>query len=129
LYEKEPWYMVLVAFAVGVALMWCAGFVEDFILVHVRLPANELAAKAWIVSLVEESAKLLAVVLIAVIFCRHFNDALDGLVYGPLARPRMELEESLMYLSLTAEKNAAALGAEVVRLFGHSLMGGLLGFA
>jgi RsiW-degrading membrane proteinase PrsW (M82 family) len=34
-----------------------------------------------------------------------------------------------MYLSLTPDKDAMALGAEVVRLFAHSLMGGLLGFA
>jgi RsiW-degrading membrane proteinase PrsW (M82 family) len=129
LYEKEPWYMVLVAFAVGVGLMWCAGFVEDVILVHICLAPDELAAKAAIVSVVEEVAKMLAVVLIAVVFRRHFDDALDGLVYGTLAGIGMAIEESLMYLSLTPDKNAAALGAEVVRLFGHSLMGGLLGFA
>ena len=35
----------------------------------------------------------------------------------------------MMYLSLTPDKDAMTLGAEVVRLFAHALMGGLLGFA
>ena len=129
LYEKQPWYMLLVAVAIGVALMWAAGRVEDFALAKLQLGRDELAAKAALVTLVEESAKLLAVMLVAVLFRRHFNDALDGLLYGTLAGLGMAVEESLLYLGLAPEKNAQALGAEVVRLFGHSLMGGLLGFA
>jgi RsiW-degrading membrane proteinase PrsW (M82 family) len=129
LYEKEPWYMVLVAVALGVALMWVAGQVEDVILGHLRLHREQMAAKAAIVSLIEEAAKLGVVLVIATVFRRHFSDALDGLVYGTLGGVGMAVEESLMYLHFTADKNAQALGAEVVRLFAHSLMGGLLGFA
>ncbi len=129
LYEKEPWYMLLVAVALGVGLMWTAGCVEDAIFGRLHLAREQFAAKAAIVSLVEETAKLLVVVLIARVFPRHFNNALDGLVYGTLGGLGMAIEESLMYLSLTPDKNALALGAEVVRLFAHSLMGGLLGFA
>jgi protease PrsW len=129
LYEKEPWYMVLIAVALGVGLMWVAGQAEDALLVRLQITRHEFAAKAALVALVEETAKLLVVVIIARAFRRHFNDALDGLVYGTLGGLGMAIEESLMYLSLTPDKNAMTLGAEVVRLFAHSLMGGLLGFA
>ena len=129
LYEKEPWYMVLVAIALGIGLMWVAGKTEDAILTHLNLDPSQRAAKAAVVTSVEETAKLLVVVIIALVFRRHFNDALDGLVYGTLGGLGMAIEESMMYLSLTHDKDAMALGAEVIRLFAHALMGGLLGFA
>jgi protease PrsW len=129
LYEKEPWYMLLLAVAAGACLMWAAGQIEGLLLGHLSLARNQLAAKAMLVTLIEETAKLLVVVLIACGFRRHFNDALDGLIYGTVGGLGMAIEESLMYLSLTPDKNVLALGAEVVRLFAHSLMGGLLGFA
>jgi RsiW-degrading membrane proteinase PrsW (M82 family) len=129
LYEKEPWYMVLLAVSLGMVLMWTAGQVEDVLLWHLRLAGDQFAAKAALVAGVEEVAKLLVAVIIAFAFARHFNDPLDGLVYGTLGGLGMAIEESLLYLSLTPDKDAMALGAEVVRLFAHSLMGGLLGFA
>jgi RsiW-degrading membrane proteinase PrsW (M82 family) len=129
LYEKEPWYMVMLAVALGAVLMWTSGQVEDVALGHLHLAADQFAAKAALVAGVEELGKLLVPVIIAVVFSRHFNDPLDGLVYGTLGGLGMAIEESLLYLSLTPDKDALALGAEVVRLFAHSLMGGLLGFA
>ena len=129
LYEKEPWYMLLVAVALGVGLMWTVGKLEDVLLAWLHLSPDERAAKAFLVTLLEESAKLLVVVFIARVFARHFHDALDGIVYGTLGGLGMAIEESLMYMSLALDKDAALLGAEVVRLFAHSLMGGLLGFA
>ena len=129
LYEREPWYMVLVAIALGVALMWTAGYVEDVLLARIRLAPDQLAAKAALVSAVEEFAKVAVVLIIATAFRRHFTDALDGIVYGTLGGLGMAIEESLLYLGLALDKDAGTLGAEVVRLFAHSLMGGLLGFA
>ncbi len=129
LYEKEPWYMVLVAIALGIGLMWTAGQIEDVLLPAMKLRPDQLAIKAAVVTVVEETAKLLVVVLIARLFPRYFNDALDGLIYGTLGGLGMAIEESMMYLSIAPDKDAMTLGAEVVRLFAHSLMGGLLGFA
>jgi RsiW-degrading membrane proteinase PrsW (M82 family) len=129
LYEKEPWYMVLVAAALGVILMRFAGAVEDPLLAALKLPADHFAVKAAIVAGIEELAKLMVVVVIAVCFRRHFNDPLDGIVYGTLGGMGMALEESLLYIGLSVNKDALLLGAEVVRLFAHALMGGLLGFA
>ena len=129
LYEKEPWYMVLVAVALGVVVMRFAGLVENQLLAYLDLPYRQFAAKAALVAAVEEFAKLMVAVVIALGFRRHFNDPLDGLVYGTLGGLGMALEESLLYIGLSTDKDALLLGAEVVRLFAHSLMGGLLGFA
>ena len=129
LYEKEPWYMVLVAVALGVVVMRFAGLLENQLLAYLDLPYGQFAAKAALVAAVEEFAKLMVAVVIALGFRRHFNDPLDGLVYGTLGGLGMAMEESLLYIGLSAHKDALLLGAEVVRLFAHSLMGGLLGFA
>jgi RsiW-degrading membrane proteinase PrsW (M82 family) len=129
LYEREPWYMLLAAMALGALMMWGAGHVEDRLLEWLALPREEFATKAILVSLIEESGKLLVVVLIAVGFRRQFDDALDGIVYGTLGGLGMAIEESLAYLSLNPHNGAMTIGAEVVRLFAHALMGGLLGFA
>jgi RsiW-degrading membrane proteinase PrsW (M82 family) len=129
LYEREPWYMLLAAISLGAILMWGAGWIEDRVLEWLALSREQFATKAIFVSLIEESAKLMVVVLIAVGFRRQFDDALDGIVYGTLGGLGMAIEESLMYLSLSPDKGALMLGAEIIRLFAHSLMGGLLGFA
>jgi RsiW-degrading membrane proteinase PrsW (M82 family) len=65
---------------------------------------------------------------VATLFRSRFTDPLDGLMYGTLGGLGMAIEESLLYLSF-APANVQTLGAEVVRLFAHSLMGGLVGFA
>jgi RsiW-degrading membrane proteinase PrsW (M82 family) len=126
--DKEPWYMLLAAVAVGIVLMWVVGQVEDFIFLRLNI-SDRFATKAALVSLLEESAKIFGVLFIAAAFARRFNDALDGLIYGTLCGLGMAIEESVMYIGLAQEKNAWTLGSEVVRLFAHSLMGGLMGFA
>ena len=103
LHERQPWYMLLTPVALGIALMWVAGQVENAALARLRLAPDDFAAKAALVTLVEESAKLLVVLVIARLFARHFTDALDGVVYGTLGGLGMAIEESLMYLSLAPD--------------------------
>jgi RsiW-degrading membrane proteinase PrsW (M82 family) len=53
---------------------------------------------------------------------------MDGLIYGRIAGVGMAVQESLLYLSLSPP-TIETLGVEIVRLFAHSLMAGLVGFA
>src|SRR5688500_10703081 len=128
LYEKEPWYMVMLAVFMGAGVMWLVGLTEDFVLRQMQLRPDALAAKAAVVAVAEETAKLLVVLSIALLFRRHFNDPLDGVIYGTLCGLGTAVEESLLYISL-AQPTVLAFGAEVVRLLAHSLMGGVVGFA
>jgi RsiW-degrading membrane proteinase PrsW (M82 family) len=128
LYEKEPWYMVLLAVAMGFATMWLAGLAEELSLTRLAVSREQFAARAAIVAVIESFARVAMVVSVAVLFRPRFNDPLDGLMYGTLGGLGMAIEESLLYLSL-APATPHTLGVEVVRLFAHSLMGGLVGFA
>ena len=128
-YEKEPWWAVLVAVAVGFGAMWLIGFADDAALLYFDLKRGDVAAKAIVVALIEEFGKLFTILLLArVVLARQFNDPMDGLIYGRLAGLGMAVEESLLYLSLSPP-TVETLGVEVVRLFAHSLMAGLIGFA
>lgn len=128
-YEKEPWWAVLVAVASGFGAMWLIGFADDAALRFFDFARDELAGKAIVVALIEEAGKLVTILVLArIVLARQFNDPMDGLIYGRLAGLGMAVEESLLYLSL-APPTLETLGVEVVRLFAHSLMAGLIGFA
>lgn len=128
-YDKEPWQAVLLALASGFAGMWLIGLADDFALRAAGLSREQMVAKAAIIAIIEEGGKLLTILLLArVLVGRHFNDPMDGLIYGRLMGLGMAVEESLFYLSLSPP-TLSTLGMEIVRLFAHSLMGGLVGFA
>jgi RsiW-degrading membrane proteinase PrsW (M82 family) len=122
MYEKEPWYMLLLVIALGMAAAFGIGFVED-IAIESFNQYESVGGQAAIAAVFEETAKLLIVVLIAVVFRREFNDPIDGLIYGAYAGLGFAIYESLFYLSLSS-----AAPQEAVRLLLHLLMGGLGGF-
>lgn len=128
LHAREPWYMVALAVGLGFAVMWMTGVAEDLTFAKWRVSAAGPGPKAAIISCTETFARVVLVFTIATLFRSRFTDPLDGLMYGTLGGLGMAIEESLLYLSL-APATAHTLGAEVVRLFAHSLMGGLVGFA
>ena len=128
LHEKEPWYMAILAVGMGFAFMWLAGHAEDVVLAELEVRREQFAARAAVVAQIESMARVAMVLAVAVLFRSRFTDPLDGLMYGTLGGLGMAIEESLLYLSL-APATPHTLGVEVVRLFAHSLMGGLVGFA
>ena len=124
LYEREPWYMILLAIVLGAVAMRLVGAVELFTLGFTETTGGLAALAAF-----EEELTRLAVVFgIATVFPRQFNDPMDGLVYGSIVGLGMGLEESLYLLNLPAEPNVLTLPVELVRLFGHLIMGGIAGF-
>ena len=125
---REPWYMVALAVGLGFAVMWMAGAAEDLVFAHFTAARVCLGPKAAVVATVETAARLVMVFTVAALFRTRFTDPLDGLMYGTLGGIGMAIEESLLYLSFAAP-TPQTLGAEVVRLFAHGLMGGLVGFA
>jgi RsiW-degrading membrane proteinase PrsW (M82 family) len=124
LYEREPWYMVVLAVVLGVVGMRVVGAVE---LVSLALVDSHIGVAA-LAALHEEAARLLIVIGIALIFQRQFNDPMDGIVYGSMVGLGMALEESFYLLGLLESPDMLLLPVEVVRLLGHLVMAGIVGF-
>ena len=127
-YDREPWYAVLVAVATGFGIMSLLGLADDFAIRTLEL-SNTILPKAATIALIEEGGKLITVLMLALVLLKkHFNDPMDGLIYGRLAGVGMAVQESMLYLSLSPP-TLETVGVEIVRLFAHSLMAGLVGFA
>ena len=133
MYDREPWYMMVTAIVVGAATMWGLGYLEDWSISFLRETASVWSAVPIHVSLSlvaathEELAKLLVVVGFAVLARRHFNDPLDGIIYGSVAGLGMAIQESLQYLN-DWNTTGPLPATEVLRLLGHLVMGGITGF-
>jgi RsiW-degrading membrane proteinase PrsW (M82 family) len=135
MYDKEPWYVLLFALVVGYATFWGLGYVEDYTNARLGFYQSDghTAGQAAVAASHEELAKLLVVVLVAVLFRRHFNDPMDGLIYGAVVGIGMAAEESVFYLRMSfssgnPEPALDLIGREVTRVMLHILLGGLSGF-
>ncbi len=126
-HDKEPMRAVLTALGLGFIAMWAAGCVQDVVFAISPLSHN-MVARATVVAIIEDGAKIVVVLCLARMVATHFNDPMDGIIYGTFAGLGAGIEESLLYLSLSPA-TAQTLAAEVIRLVAHALMGGLVGFA
>lgn len=125
LYDREPWPLLGVAAGLGALGMALAGVVERAAFAALPALAAGAAAPALTAAVLEELVKLGSVLLVARVARARFNDAMDGLIYGSLAGVGMALEESLAWLRLAQAGAGVLPGAEVVRLVGQLVMGGL----
>ena len=124
LYDREPWLLLVTAMVGGAVAMRFAGAVEEALLVSISTTAGTAALAA----LVEELCRVVVVLVIAIALPRHFNDPMDGLVYGSVVGLGMALEESFHLLGLRANPGLMELPVELVRLFGHLVMAGIAGY-
>lgn len=131
MYDKEPWYLLLLSMALGYGVFSGIGYLEDFSNSRLGFYGAEqnTAGQAAVAATHEELAKLLVVVAIALVFRKHFNDPIDGLIYGGFVGLGMAIEESIFYMQVGGEAPGLAfLGQEVIRIALHVLMGGMSGF-
>lgn len=132
MYDREPWYMYLLAIFLGGLSAWLVGDAEDWAIIRYDA-IDSVAVQALIASTFEELSKLAVVVAILLLFGKYFNDPMDGIVYGALAGLGFALEESRFYLHLALRaipppSQADLFGQECTRLILHFLTGGLGGF-
>ncbi len=129
LHRREPWPIMLAAIVLGAAAMLgCMRGQEAFIMANQEMWANAPNWKfALLAGACEEAAKLLVVVLMALLFRRHFDEAIDGLIYGALVGLGAAIVESIK--TIGAPDTLVALPREEpIRLLGHLVMGGIGGF-
>jgi len=126
LYEHEPAWLLALAVGLGAGAMGLAGHVEAWVLAG--LARAGLLHVAAVAALVEEALKLLVVAAVALLARREFDDAMDGVVYGSMAGLGAALEESVFYSRLVPGMAPSLPAAELVRLWAHVVLGGIVGF-
>jgi RsiW-degrading membrane proteinase PrsW (M82 family) len=124
LYNREPWYLMVLAAGLGFATMRVVATIELRALGFVE----SHAAQAAVASVLEEAARLAAVVAMAIAFARQFDDPMDGIIYGSIVGLGMAVEESLYFLQARSALDLLLFPLELVRLLGHLVMGGIAGF-
>lgn len=136
MHEREPWWMLVLAVALGGLAMFIAFELEDAVLIAVMDSGKAYdygLLHATLAGTIEEAAKLAVPVGILLLARRHFNDPMDGLLYGSLAGLGAGLYESAWYMWLApAQADTGALqeyGSSAMRLFIHAIWGGIGGFA
>jgi hypothetical protein len=125
LYEREPWWMMLLCGAAGALLAPVCGWIEDRAIPAIS-PTPSSAVIASVASGVEESARLLALGALALLTRRWFSDALDGVTCGSLVGVGMSVYETGLRLQAGPIEEIGA--GEVVRMFSHAVLGGIAGF-
>jgi protease PrsW len=102
--EKEPWRIVLVAFAWGAIVatsmviwgesLWSA------VAARILVPGPGLdASTAFSAGLLEELAKGTAVLLLFLVMRNEFDDVVDGIVYGAAVGLGFNFMESIAYMT------------------------------
>ncbi len=129
LYDREPWPLILGAIGLGALGMMASYYVEvgaiEFI--HGRGLPFGYTGLAFLAGVVEEVFKALGVLVIVLAARRHFNDPLDGLIYGSFVGLGAAIEESAALIA--GQVHLRSLPAtEPVRLVGHLIMGGIGAF-
>jgi len=133
MHEREPWWMLVGAALVGALGMFIAFKLEDVsyaLLVKSALNLDERFVMALSAGTIEEAAKLAAPVLVFFLARKHFNDPMDGLIYGSLAGLGAGLLESMWWQVF--DRNADVFqqnGAALLRMFVHTIWGGISGYA
>jgi len=119
--------MLLLALALGMGCSWCVGFLEDRLIVNLGYSIQNIVGTALIASSCEETCKLMIVAFLLVAFRGHFNDPMDGAIYGAFAGLGLALEEALYYINLS-EPSLQSAGEQSVRLVLHLQWGAVGGF-
>ncbi len=149
-YDREPIWLIGLTFlwgAIGSVLAAVAVSLLAQVIIAMGLgvltatlgidteAANAIAGPVLVAPLVEEPAK--ALILLYVIWNRHFDNMTDGFVYGAAAGLGFGMTENLMYF-VTVTEDVAAWGMTVfIRTFYSALMhatataivGAAMGFA
>lgn len=136
MHEREPWWMLVLAAGLGALAMWGAFELEDLLesaLVDGGPGFAYRPTKSVLAGTIEELAKLAVPVFVLLAMRRHFNDPMDGLIYGSLAGLGAAIFESAWWQSLEHTPMGVGLfesqGQSMVRLLMHTVWGGIDGFA
>jgi RsiW-degrading membrane proteinase PrsW (M82 family) len=134
LHRTEPWWLVITSVLLGAGLMEVAGHAQTFAVKHLvkdahaftgHFPSNTVLA--LLAATTEEIAKFIAVACVALCCRRHFDEPVDGLIYGAFAGLGAAIAESIATMGF-GHDSPFLPAQEPIRLAGHLVMGGIGGF-
>lgn len=139
-YEREPWLVLVAAFLWGALVAtFASAILNDLLGAVVSLAVGEGLAEVVTASavapVVEETAKGIALLLLASMLRSEFDDTLDGIVYGSLVGIGFAMTENILYFGrVYLEGGLIGLGVLFyIRIilggFGHALYSGTAGAA
>ncbi|MBX2852521.1 MAG: PrsW family intramembrane metalloprotease [Phycisphaeraceae bacterium] len=131
MHEREPWWMLVGAAFAGALTMWGA-FELELLIQDLAGASDRSALKAVLAGTLEELAKLAVPVAVLLLMKKHFNDPMDGLIYGSLAGVGAAVFEGAWWQWFAPPQGSSVLaahGPNAMRLLMHTLWGGVVGSA
>jgi RsiW-degrading membrane proteinase PrsW (M82 family) len=128
-YEKEPWPLLVGAFAWGAVPSIILALIVELVLdipLHSLIGPGltyNLLGSSLIAPIIEESCKGLAVLAVFLLFYRQFDGVLDGIVYGSLVGFGFAAVENVLYFLSSLNKGGA--GAMFAVIFLRAFLFGL----
>ena len=140
-YDREPVWLLAVTFmwgATGAILLGMIGSVVLLIPLSMFDPsATAIGAPVMVAPLIEEPAK--ALILLAVVLSRHFDNMTDGFVYGAAAGLGFGMTENFLYFTSVAAEGEVGVWvttvvirtafSAVMHAMATSVVGACMGFA
>lgn len=134
MHEREPWWMLVAAVFAG-ALLMAGAFALEGLGLRLAMSSgtgySHRLLHALLAGTLEELAKLAVPAAVLLLVKRHFNDPMDGLLYGSLAGLGAALFEGAWWEFYQPAQDAnlvAAHGPNMMRLLMHTIWGGIVGF-
>jgi RsiW-degrading membrane proteinase PrsW (M82 family) len=127
-YEREPRKLILKTFFVGALLMApviVAEFALSILLPESKNPAIMFLHVLLVIALIEESSKYLAIKL-SVYNSPHFNETMDGIVYGGVAGLGFAAPENLLYVLESGP--IVGIFRAVLSVPSHAIWGSIIGY-
>ena len=132
MHEREPWWMLVATAAVGALMMWGA-FSLELAIQSAAGFSDQGLLKALLAGTLEELAKLAVPVGVLLLVRKHFNDPMDGLIYGSMAGLGAALFEGVWWQWFAPAQEGAGLvathGPNAIRLVMHTIWGGIIAFS
>ncbi len=139
-HEKEPWWLLTLAFvwgtvpaaAIALVAQWVLDIPTTWVFSGASLAYEILGSGVW-APITEEVAKGLGVVIILLLARREMDSVLDGIIYGAMTGLGFALTENVLYFGTALAEDGWGSWAIVVLLrtipFGlnHALFSGLTG--
>ena len=125
IYEKEPILKLLIVATIGgFVSVFVSLFIYEFVSVKRNFPDAIIK-----IGLIEESSKLLALVLLYRLIKKDFNEIVDGIIYITAIALGFSVIENIIYSFASEEPFALLFQRSIYSTIGHISFSGYLGIA
>ncbi len=122
-YEREPIYMIFVAFMLGLVSTIPALFIS---IIFAPLTSDPFFFSSVMVPIIEEMSKFVFILLL--MKSKHFDGPMSGLVYGAMIGAGFSAAEDFIYgVIYTGGSIGVTFARSIIQIIGHPLFTGIAG--